>query len=295
MAASVWSGYLTFGLISLPVRLYSGARGSRISFHMLHKPDLSRVKQQLWCPVDERVVERDEIVKGYEYRKGEYVVIEPEELKKIEPKTAKAMEIVQFVKAEEVDPIYFESSYYVAAEDAGKRPYALLARAMRESGYMALAKLTMHNREYTVFLRPFKDGLALHTMYYADEVRAMEHFGGEAVDVKETELKVAHQLIEALADKFEPERFHDTYEENLRKLIDARLEGKDVSAVERPAKMAPVVDLMDALRQSLARMEGKKSAEVASEAQKASQVQPIDAGTPKKGPERAKPKRGRAA
>ena len=226
MAASVWSGYLTFGLISLPVRLYSGARGSRISFHMLHKPDLSRVKQQLWCPVDERVVERNEIVKGYEYRKGEYVVIEPEELKKIEPKTAKAMEIVQFVKAEEVDPIYFESSYYVAAEEAGKRPYALLARAMRESGYMALAQLTMHNREYTVFLRPFKDGLALHTMYYADEVRSMEHFGGEAVEVKETELKVAHQLIEALADKFEPERFHDTYEENLRKLIDARLEAR---------------------------------------------------------------------
>jgi len=269
MAASVWSGYLTFGLISLPVRLYSGARGSRISFHMLHKTDLSRIKQQLWCPEDGRVVERDEIVKGYEYRKGEYVVIEPEELKKIEPKTAKAMEIVQFVKAEEVDPIYFESSYYVAAEDAGKRPYALLARAMRESGYMALAQLTMHNREYTVFLRPFKDGLALHTMYYADEVRAMENFGTDTVEVKETELRVAHQLIDALADKFEPERFHDSYEENLRKLIDARLEGRDVSAVERPGKMAPVVDLMDALRESLARMDGKNSATVTSAAQKA--------------------------
>jgi DNA end-binding protein Ku len=295
MASSVWSGYLTFGLISLPVRLYSGARGSRISFNMLHKPDLSRIKQQLWCAEEGRVVERSETVKGYEYRKGEYIVIEPEELKRIEPKTAKAMEIVQFVKAEEVDPIYFESSYYVAAEDAGKRPYALLARAMREKGYMALAQLTMHNREYTVFLRPFKDGLALHTMYYADEVRSMESFGAETIEVKETELKVAHQLIDALADKFEPERFHDTYEENLRKLIDARLEGKDVSSVERPAKMAPVIDLMDALKQSLARMEGKKSSEVASEVQKASQVEEIAAGVPKKGPGRAKPKRGRAA
>jgi DNA end-binding protein Ku len=298
MAATVWSGYLTFGLISLPVRLYSGARGSRISFHMLHKPDLSRVKQQLWCPVDEKVVERNEIVKGYEFRRGEYVVVEPQELKAIEPKTAKAMEIVQFVKAEEVDPIYFESSYYVAAEDAGKRPYALLAQAMRESGYMALAQLTMHNREYTVFLRPFKDGLALHTMYYADEVRSMEHFG-PAVEVKETELKVAHQLIEALAAKFEPERFHDHYEENLRKLIDARLEGKQIAAVERPAKLAPVVDLMDALRQSLARMDEKKAgaAGAAQETERAAsgtpRKQPVAIG--KKPPERAKPKRKRAA
>jgi len=295
MAASVWSGYLTFGLISLPVRLYSGARGSRISFHMLHKPDLSRVKQQLWCPEEGKVIERNETVKGYEYRKGEYIVIEPEELKKIEPKTAKAMEILQFVKAEEVDPIYFESSYYVAAEDAGKRPYALLARAMRESGYMALAQLTMHNREYTVFLRPFKDGLALHTMYYADEVRSMETFGTESVEVKDTELKVAHQLIDALADKFDPERFHDTYEENLRKLIDARLEGKDVSSVVRPGKLAPVVDLMGALRQSLARMDGKKVSDVATEARKGSEVEEIAAGVPKKGPGRAKPKRGKAA
>jgi DNA end-binding protein Ku len=262
---------------------------------MLHKPDLSRVKQQLWCPEEGKVIERNETVKGYEYRKGEYIVIEPEELKKIEPKTAKAMEILQFVKAEEVDPIYFESSYYVAAEDAGKRPYALLARAMRESGYMALAQLTMHNREYTVFLRPFKDGLALHTMYYADEVRSMETFGTESVEVKDTELKVAHQLIDALADKFDPERFHDTYEENLRKLIDARLEGKDVSSVVRPGKLAPVVDLMGALRQSLARMDGKKVSDVATEARKGSEVEEIAAGVPKKGPGRAKPKRGKAA
>lgn len=288
MPASVWSGYLTFGLISLPVRLYSGARGSRISFHMLHKPDLARVKQQLWCPVDEHVVERNEIVKGYEFRKGEYVVVEPEELKAIEPKTAKAMEIVQFVKDEEVDPIYFDASYYVAAEDAGKRPYALLARAMRESGYMALAKLTMHNREYTVFLRPYKDGLALHTMYYADEVRSMENFGGGAeAEVKEAELKVAHQLIEALAEKFDPERFHDSYEENLKKLIDARIEGKHVTPAERPGRMSPVVDLMDALKQSLAKMDGKKAPEAVNETG--------SRAAEKKAASRAKPKRGRAA
>ncbi len=119
MASSVWSGYLTFGLISMPVRLFSGARGNHISFHMLHRDDNTRIKQQLWCPHDERVVERSEIVKGYEYRKGEYVIIEPEEIKKIEPKTAKAMEILEFVKADDVDPIYFESSYFLVPEEAG--------------------------------------------------------------------------------------------------------------------------------------------------------------------------------
>ncbi len=150
MPASVWSGYLTFGLISMPVRLYSGARGTSISFNMLHREDLSRVKQQLICSADNQVLDRRDIVKGYEYRKGEYVVIEPEEIKKIEPKTAKAMEIVQFVKASEIDPLYLESSYYMTPEEGGKRPYALLSRAMADNNYYAIAKLTMHNREYTV-------------------------------------------------------------------------------------------------------------------------------------------------
>src|SRR6266704_4959099 len=138
MAASVWSGYLTFGLISMPVRLFSGARGSRISFHMLHRDDLTRIKQQLYCPHDERVVDRNEIVKGYEYRKGEYVVIEPDEIKKIEPKTAKTMEILEFVKSSEVDPVYFESSYYMMPEEAGRRPYALLTKALEESDFVAI-------------------------------------------------------------------------------------------------------------------------------------------------------------
>src|SRR5512140_3356741 len=190
MAATVWSGYLTFGLISMPVRLYSGARGSRISFHMLHRDDLTRIKQQLYCPNDERVVDRSEIVKGYEYRKGEYVVIEPDEIKKIEPKTAKAMEILEFVKAEEVDPIYFEASYYLTPEEAGRRPYVLLARALEQTGTVAIAKLTMHNREYTVILRPYRNGIMLHTMYYADEVRQVESFGKENVEVREGEVKI---------------------------------------------------------------------------------------------------------
>src|SRR5919201_4541259 len=216
MAASVWSGYLTFGLISMPVRLFSGARSSSISFHMLHRDDKVRVKQQLVCSEEEKIVDRSEIVKGYEYRKGEYVVIEPDEIKKIEPKTAKSMEILEFVKSEEVDPIFFDASYYLVAEEAGRRPYALLTRALEETDYVAIAKLTMHNREYTVFLRPYQGGLMLHTMYYEEEVRKVEGFGAPDVDLKDAEVKVAHQLIEALATDWEPEKYHDTFQDNLK-------------------------------------------------------------------------------
>ena len=258
MAASVWSGYLTFGLISMPVRLFSGARSSSISFHMLHRDDMTRIKQQLYCPTDNRVIERSEIVKGYEYRKNEYVVIEPEEITKIEPKTAKTMEILEFVKSSEVDPVYFESSYYMIPEEAGRRPYALLTKALEESEYGAIAKLTMHNREYTVFLRPHEGGLMLHTMYYEEEVRKVEGFGAPDVELKDAEVKVAHQLIEALATEWEPEKFHDEFQENLKKLIQTKLEGGEIAEVEKPKKPAPVVDLMAALKESLAQMEGKK-------------------------------------
>src|SRR6185437_5792158 len=258
MAASVWSGYLTFGLISMPVRLFSGARSSGISFNMLHRDDLQRVKQQYYCPADNRVVDRSEIVKGYEFRKDEYVVIEPEEIKKIEPQTAKTMEILEFVKTSEVDPVFFESSYYMLPEEAGRRPYGLLTKALEESEYVAIAKLTMHNREYTVFLRPHSGGLMLHTMYYADEVRQVEGFGAPDVELKAAEVKVAHQLIEALAAEWNPEKYQDTFQEKVKKLIETKLEGGKITEVEKPKKLAPVVDLMAALKQSLAEMEGKK-------------------------------------
>lgn len=276
MPSSVWTGYLTFGLISMPVRLFSGARGTRISFHMLHREDNTRVKQQLYCPADGRVIERSEIVKGYEYRKGEYVVIEPEELKKIEPKTAKSMEILEFVKRDEIDPVYFESSYYLAPEEAGAKPYALLSRAMEETGYVAVAKLSMHNREYTVFLRPYEHGLMLHTMYYQDEIReapaAIDKDSKEKL--KDGEVKVAHQLIEALAAEWDPTKYRDTFEENVKTLIKARMEGGEVTSIEKPKKPAAPTDLMAALRQSLAAMDGKKKGPQRVEAaQKQSEVE----------------------
>ncbi len=258
MAASVWSGYLTFGLISMPVRLFSGARSSGISFNMLHRKDKSRLKQQYVCLKDGEVVERNDIVKGFEFRKDEYIVIEPEEIKKIEPKTAKTMEILEFVKASEVDPVYFESSYYMLPEEAGRRPYALLTKALEESEYVAIAKLTMHNREYTVFLRPHSGGMMLHTMYYEEEVKKVEGFGAPDVELKSAEVKVAHQLIEALAADWDPEKYHDDFQENLKKMIETKLEGGEIEEVEKPKKLAPVVDLMSALKASLAEMEGKK-------------------------------------
>jgi DNA end-binding protein Ku len=258
MAASVWSGYLTFGLISLPIRLYSGARSSSISFNMLHRDDLQRVKQQLVCSADGQVIDRSDTVKGYEFRKGEYIVVEPEEIKKIEPRTAKTMEILEFVKTDDVDPVFFESSYYMIPEEAGRRPYALLTKALEQSKYVAIAKLTMHNREYTVFLRPHEGGMMLHTMYYSEEVRKVEGFGAPDVELKDAEVKIAHQLIEALAADWDPEKYHDEFQENLKKLIETKLEGGTVAEVEKPKKLAPVVDLMSALKQSLAEMEGRK-------------------------------------
>ncbi len=288
MAATVWSGYLTFGLISMPVRLFSGARGTRVSFHMLHRDDLTRIKTQLFCPADERVVDRSEIVKGYEYRKGEYVVVEPEEIKKIEPKTAKAMEILEFVKADDVDPIYFETSYYLVAEEAGRKPYALLVKVLENMGYLAVAKLTMHNREYTTLLRPRDHGLILHTMYYQDEIRQVEQFGKEHVEIREAELKVAEQLVEALASKWDPSKYHDTFEENLKTLIRAKLEGKEVTPVEKP-RPAPVVDLMAALKQSLEQMQAKKPAQRVREVEEAERARVVVGGS---GTE-AKPRRAR--
>jgi len=168
------------------------------------------------------------------------------------------MEILEFVKASDVDPLYFESSYFMVPEEAGRRPYALLTKALEESEYVAIAKVTMHNREYTVFLRPYNGGMMLHTMYYAEEVKQVESFGAPDVELKDAEVKVAHQLIEALAGDWDPEKYHDSFQENLKKLIETKLEGGKIAEVEKPKKLAPVVDLMAALKQSLAEMEGKK-------------------------------------
>lgn len=259
MPATVWKGYVTFGLVSFPVRLFSAARAEAVRFHLLHKKDLSRVKEVMYCAKENKPLDRSELVKGFEYEKGQYIVVEPDELEKIAPPTATAMEILQFVRMEEVDPIFLETSYYMAPESSVARPYSLLYDAMKQTGYDAMAKLTMHNREHIVILRPAKHGFILHTMYFVNELHAEKDIPApkpEKFDKKELDL--AKKLIETLAAPFKPEQFHDEYKRNVEKLIEAKRKGRKVTPIDQPKK-APVIDLMQALQKSLAKNTGKSS------------------------------------
>jgi DNA end-binding protein Ku len=250
MPAATWKGFIAFGLISIPVRLSPAARTERISFNQLHKVCHTRLKQPLFCPTCNRMVERSEVEKGYEYEKDQYVLFTEEELDKAEPESARTMEILEFVKTTEIDPLYYDSSYYVTLEDEGRKAYQLLLEAMKKSGYAAVAKVSMHSRENIVILRPQKNGLTLHTMFYSNEIRQAEE-GGEKIEVKEQERALAEQLIKTLAAPFQPEKYHDTYQENLKTLIAAKTKGEKVTAAPHVAR-APVIDLMQALKNSLA-------------------------------------------
>jgi DNA end-binding protein Ku len=257
MATSVWKGHLTFGLVSIPIRLFAAARSERISLNQLHKVCHSRVRQPQFCPTCNRQIERSEIIKGYEYEKDQYVLFTEEELDKLDPPSARTMEILQFVKLEDVDPLYFDASYYATPEDAGKKAYHLLLAAMEESGHAAIAKLYMHQREYIVVIRPRAHGLTIHTMYYADEIRSVSEYGQkDGAEPKEQERKLALQLIESLSAPFEPQKFRDEYRESLKSMITAKLKGQEVAAAPHP-QLAPVVDLMEALKKSLAGKAGK--------------------------------------
>ncbi len=251
MPATVWKGYLSFGLVSFPIRLYAAARPQPLRFHMLHKKDLSRIHEVLYCAAEDKPVDREEIVKGYEYEKNRYIVIEPDELKKIAPPTASAMEILQFVRMTEIDPIFLETSYYVAPEESVSRPYALLFEAMKTTQYDGIAKVAMHGREHIVILRPAESGIVLHTMYFADEIQKANRVapaGTKKFDKKEMDL--ARKLIETLAGPFDPEKFHDEYKENVEKLIESKRAGTKIQPIKQPRK-APVIDLMQALQKSL--------------------------------------------
>jgi DNA end-binding protein Ku len=257
MPASIWKGYLSFGLVSFPIRLFAAARPETIHFHMLHKKDLSRIKEVWFCAEEDKPVERADIVKGYETSKGEYVIVEDAELKSIAPPTAQVMEILQFVKTEEVDPIYLEKSYYVAPEEAVSKPYSLLLQAMMETKYEAVAKVAMHGREHIVSIRPTEDGMVLHTMYFADELHKQNAAGhGEKKKFEPKEMELAKKLIDTLASPFKPEKYEDEYRKNVEHLIDQKSKGQKVTAV-KPAKVAPVVDILEALQKSLAQTASK--------------------------------------
>ena len=260
MASTVWKGYLTFGLISVPVRLFVAARSERISFNQIHDKCGSRIKQQTWCPVCERVVERSELKKGFEVAKGRFAIVEDEEIKKIAPESNESMEIFEFVKAADIDPIYYDASYFMVPEEAGKKAYELLFQTMQKSGFSAIAKVAMHQREYTVVIRPHSHGLTLHTMFYPEEVREIPEFGKDTnVQIRPQEVALAEKLVEGLAGDFDPGKYHDEYQTQLAKLIEAKKEGLEVQG-SAPKKLAPVIDLMQALQQSLGQIPQKKPA-----------------------------------
>lgn len=214
-------------------------------------PEVFRTRNTITADREDRPVERDRLVKGYEYDKGQYVVVENEELDKLRPETSRQMEIVEFVRMREIDPIYLETSYYVVPDEVGERPYSLLYAAMRDTGFVGLAQLAMHNREHVVILRTGQAGMIAHTMFYPDEVRRTEEFRVGTSNLNPRELDLAKRLIETMIVPFEPGKFRDSYRERLQELIEAKIAGRQVTRTVAAAPTAPVIDIMQALQQSL--------------------------------------------
>jgi DNA end-binding protein Ku len=257
--ASAWKGFITFGLISIPVKLYPAARSARVGLHQLHKVCKTRLRQPLFCPACNRIVNRSEVVKGYEYEDGKYVLIDADEIKKITPESARAMEILAFVKQSEIDPLFFDSSYFIVPDDQGKKAYKLLLKTMEDKDRVAIAKITMHQREYTTFLRPYDHGIALHTMYFANEIRQAPGYGQiDNVKLSAQEIKLADQLVDNLSEEFQLKKYHDEFETRLRALIEAKQKGREIAATPPPER-APVIDIMAALKKSLERTEARKN------------------------------------
>ncbi|MDI3253769.1 MAG: Ku protein [Bacillota bacterium] len=265
MASTVWKGYISFGLISVPIHLFVAAREEHVSFNQVHAVCGTKVKQQLFCPTCERVVERSEIAKGYPIDKDTYVQVTPEELKALEAESSETMEIVQFVKLDEVDPLYYQTSYYTVPEEPGRRAYTLILKGMEHLKLGAIAKITLHQREQIVMIRPYHKGLVLHTLYYPAEVREIAEYGvdEEKISLQKAEVELAEQFMKQLTAKFNPDKFKDEYQDRVLKLVEEKEAGMVTKSEKRPKKkLAPVINLMDALRKSMEQQEeavGKKA------------------------------------
>ena len=253
------SGTISFGLVTVPVKLYStGETASGIQLNMLHRKCGTRLKQQYICPTDDQVVGRDEMIKGYEYAKGQYVLFSDEELKALTPEPTNAIEITEFVPAEEVDPVYFEKSTYLGPDKGGDKPYRLLSQAMRETGRAAVARYAARGKDYLVLLRPYQDGLIMQQLRYADEIRNFSEVPVAPSEVKEPELRLAMQLIEQIAaDEFHPEVYEDNVRKRTRDLIEQKVQGQEIQAAPPEAPKAQIIDLMEALKASLAAAQPK--------------------------------------
>ena len=253
-ARSIASLTVSFGLVSIPVKLYSATEASRaISFNLLHKGCGSRLKQQYLCVKEEVPVAREDMVKGFEFAKDQYVIFTPEELKAMEEAGTQMAEITEFVPIEAVDPVYFDKAYYLAPDKGGAKPFALLASALRESKRCALGRWAARGKQYIVMIRPVEDGLVMQQLLYAGEVRSMKEIEIPKTEVKVAELKLAKQLIEAQASEtFDPSQYTDEVAARIEAAVQKKVEGQEITLTEAPAGGgAQVIDLMEALRASL--------------------------------------------
>ncbi len=275
-ARAISNGTISFGLVTIPVKLYStGESAVGIHFNMVHKECGTQVKQRYYCPTDDRLVEKDEIGKGYEYAKGQFVMFTDEELKALNPEPTNAIEITEFVPSEQVDPIYFEKSYYLGPDKAAGRPYKLLTKAMRETGRSALARYRARGKDYLVLMRPYQEGLVMQQLRYADEVRAFSEIEIGDAEVKPQELDLALKLIDQIAsDKFKPEEYRDEVRDKTRALIDQKIEGQEITASPQEAPKAQIIDLMEALKASLGEAQGTRKGPKRSERSEEAAAEP---------------------
>src|SRR6266567_433733 len=259
---SIGSGTISFGLVSIPIRMYSAAASGGVAFNQLHQKCGGRIRQQQICPTCNEVVERSALVKGYEFAKDQYVQFTEEELKALEGEASRMIDIAEFVPLAQVDPIYFEKTYYLGPDKGGEKAYRLLADAMQKAGRVALAKFVMRGKENLVLIRPAREGLMLHTMYFADEIRDFgEVDKGEDAKLKPGEMDLAQRLVRELSsESFTPEKYTDEYRTRVLEVVEAKVEGKEVTSLAPQAQRTQVIDLMDALKQSLGKKGGSGGA-----------------------------------
>ncbi|MHB8381388.1 MAG: non-homologous end joining protein Ku [Candidatus Binataceae bacterium] len=250
---SISTASMTFGLVSIPVRLFPATSSRTVRFNLLHAKDKSRIQEKIFCPTEEKIIDRSELVRGYEVEKGRYVTFTDEELKQLEAQADHAIEIAEFIPVSEVDPVYFENSYLLGCEPTSAKAYHLLKEAMAKANRVGIAKFTMRGKERLVLIRPFDKGLMLHTMYYEDEVRSFKEIdNGADTPVKENELSLAQRLIADLTEKkFNPQKYKDTYRERVIAAAEQKLAGHEVTESAPEARKGQVIDLMSALKQSL--------------------------------------------
>jgi len=261
-AHSIGSGNISFGLVSIPIKMFSAAAAGGVAFNQIHPKCGGRIKQQLICPTCNEVVERGSLVKGYEFAKDQYVQFTDEELKALEGEASQMIDIAEFVPLAQVDPIYFEKTYYLGPDKGGEKAYRLLSDAMKSSGRVALAKFVMRGKENIVLIRPSQKGLMLHTMYFADEIRDFGEIDkGEDAKLKPGEMELAERLVKELsADAFKPEKYDDDYRKRVLEAVESKVDGKEVTSLAPQAQRTQVIDLMDALKQSLGKRGGGESA-----------------------------------